>query len=127
MRATLFVFCLLAATAAAQVSTSKDALIKGKAVAAAPAAAAVSVPQIAKAADGKWRCVDGAGKPCTEAQLQTLRTATRSRSNIQNNFVLNGDGTVSCTNAGKACSDAEMQNTAAELSKAIAKGGPAGN
>jgi sensor c-di-GMP phosphodiesterase-like protein len=96
-----------------------DIFIKGKAVAVAPATAAVATPQIAKAADGKWRCADASGKPCTPAQVQAMQTITKSRSNVKDNLLtMNPDGTLQCATNGKPCTEVEMQSAAAELSKA---------
>ena len=96
---------------------------------AAPAAApnaALAAVQVAKAADGKWRCMS-AGKACTETQVQALTTVTKSRSNVKDNLlVVNTDGTLTCSAAGKPCSEVEFQNAATELGKAVTKGGSQG-
>jgi len=68
-------------------------------------------------ADGRLRCLDPDGKPCSTQDLQELLAAiNNSHSNIKNLALIAPDGTIRCQTAdGKPCTAAHVT----ELNAAI--------
>jgi hypothetical protein len=83
-------------------------------------AALLANVQIVKAPNGTWRCTSTGGRICSDTETKLFTSATKSRSNTKDNLTIAPsapDGTFRCFRASdnKPCSDAEVQELAAQV------------